>query len=253
MKLYFLNLGYCDVDKGMVLTPGSDVGKRVLIPIVGYLIETDDGTRILIDTGMHRKHIDDPGATFRGMEFAEYLTVIMRPEDDITNRLAELDLTPNDIDVLVSTHFHFDHAGNHGDFGSARIVAQREAYDFATTNPGAFPDDIWNLPHLTYDLIDGDTELVPGVELTKTNGHAPGHMSVLVRLPNTGPVLLAIDAIYTLENLVAGNWSGSMDPVAARESGERLQEIAEREDAWLITGHDPVQWADIRLAPAFYD
>ena len=92
MKLYMLNLGHCDVDKGGVLTPGSGDGTRVVIPIVGYLIETNDGQRILIDSGMHRKHIADPEATFRGTDFNALLTVIMGPEDDIANRLAELGL-----------------------------------------------------------------------------------------------------------------------------------------------------------------
>jgi N-acyl homoserine lactone hydrolase len=253
VKLYLIDLGHCDVDKGRVLTPGSEVGKRVIIPIVGYLIKTNDSRHILIDSGMHRKHIDDPEATFRDTEFNELLTVIMRPEDDIVNRLAELGLRPDDIDILVSTHFHFDHAGNHGDFGASRIVTQRESYEYAKAHPGTFPDDIWDLPHLHYEMVDGDVELVPGVELIKTNGHAPGHMSVLVRLKNTGPVLLAIDAVYTQENLEMENWMGYMDPAASLESANRLRAIAKREGAMLITGHDPAQWAGLKLAPAYYD
>ena len=252
MKLYLINLGHCDVDKGMVLTPGSDVGKRIVIPIVGYLIETDDGTRILVDSGMHRKHIADPDATFRGTEFGNYLTVIMTPEDDIKNRLRELGLTPDDIDILISTHFHFDHAGNHADFANARIVTQREAHEYAKANPAPFPRDIWDLPELTYDYVEGDVELVPGVELLQTNGHTPGHMSVLVRLKNQ-PVLLAIDAIYTQENLAKDNWSGYMDPESAYTNAHRLVEIADREGALLITGHDPGQWAGLKMAPEFYD
>ena len=178
MRLYLINLGHCNADKGMVLTPGSDVGKRIVIPIVGYLIQTDDGQNILVDSGMHRKHIEDPDATFGGTEFGNYLSVLMNPEDDITNRLAELGLRPEDIDILVSTHFHFDHAGNHADFYRSRIVSQREHYEYAKANPPSFPRDIWDLPQLEYELIDGDMELAPGVQLIKTNGHAPGHMSV---------------------------------------------------------------------------
>ena len=178
MRLYLIDLGHCDADKGMVLTPGSDVGKRVIIPIVGYLIQTDDGQNILVDSGMHRKHIEDPEATFGGTEFGNYLSVLMNPEDDIANRLAELGLKPEDIDILVSTHFHFDHAGNHADFYRSRIVSQREHYEYAKANPAPFPRDIWDLPQLEYELIDGDMELAPGVQLIKTNGHAPGHMSV---------------------------------------------------------------------------
>jgi N-acyl homoserine lactone hydrolase len=53
----------------------------------------------------------------------------------------------------------------------------------------------WDDPALRYRLVDGDTELLPGLVLIETSGHAPGHQSVLVRLPQTGNVLLAIDAV----------------------------------------------------------
>lgn len=253
MKLYLLNLGHCDIDKGMVLTPGSDIGVRALIPIVGYLIETNNGQHILVDSGMHRKHIADPDATFRGLEFGKYLTTVMRPEDDIANRLAEIGLKPTDIDILISTHFHFDHAGNHGDFGASRIVTQRECYEYAKANPAAFPVDIWDLPHLNYEMIDGDYDLAPGVQLIESSGHVPGHMSVVVRLPKTGTVVLSIDAIYTKENLARDNWEGQVDPVRGRVSGHKLAAIAANENGLLITGHDPAAWAELQLSPHFYE
>jgi N-acyl homoserine lactone hydrolase len=253
VKLYLLNLGHCNVDKGVVLTPGSGVGERIQIPIVGYLVETDDGRHVLIDTGMHRKHIKDPDATFRGQPFAEALTTEMLPEDDIVNRLAEIGLKPEDIDILVSTHFHFDHAGNHGDFGAARIVTQRLAYDHAKANPAPFPLDIWDLPHLKYEMIDGDLELAPGIELIESSGHVPGHMSVVVRLPKTGTVVLAIDAIYTIENYEKDNWEGQALPEQGKANARRLVEIAEREHGLLITGHDPAAWSELRYAPFFYE
>lgn len=253
MKLYLLNLGHCDVDKGMVLTPGSGIGERIIIPIVGYLIETDDGQHVLIDSGMHRKHIEDPDATFRGHPFGEFLTTIMKPEDDIKNRLAELNLTPDDIDILVSTHFHFDHAGNHGDFGNARIITQKLAYDYAKENPAAFPVDIWDLPHLNYEMIEGDVEILPGIEVLHTSGHVPGHMSVVVRLPKNGTVVLAIDAIYTQENFEADNWAGQALPEEGKRNAQRLVEIAARENGLLITGHDPAAWGELNYAPFYYD
>ena len=253
MKLYLLNLGKCDVDKGRVLTPGSGEGERIIIPIVGYLIETDDGQRILVDSGMHKKHIEDPGATFGGTPFEEILTPIMRPEDYIGNRLGEIGRSVEEIDILVSTHFHFDHAGNHGDFGGSRVVTQRAAYEFARAHPEAFPQDIWDLPQLRYELVDGDVELAPGVELLESSGHVPGHMSVLGRLPKSGTLLFAIDAVYVQENLDTDNWSGQRDPEIARASARRLTAIAAEENATMIFGHDPAQWAGLRLAPACYE
>lgn len=253
MKLYLLNFGHCDVDKGVVLTPGSGVGERIIIPIVGFLIETDDGQHVLVDTGMHRKHIEDPDATFGGTAFGEYLTTIMTPEDDIKNRLTEIGLTPDDIDILVSTHFHFDHAGNHGDFGNSRIVTQRLAYEHAKAHPAPFPLDIWDLPHLNYEMIDGDVELLPGIQLLETSGHVPGHMSVVVRLPKTGTVVIAIDAIYTMENLETSNYQGQALPEQGKINAERLAAIAKAENGMLISGHDPAAWANLKYAPYYYE
>lgn len=253
MKLYLLNLGRCDVDKGVVLTPGSDRGRRIEIPIVAYLIETDAGERVLIDTGMHRKHIDDPDATFRGYPFAKALTTIMRPEDDIVVRLAELGLTPADIDILVCTHFHFDHAGNNADFSGSRVIAHRAALEWAQAHPGPFPESEWNPPGINFELIDGDLELLPGITLLATPGHVPGHLSVVMRLPNNGTVVLAIDAIYTRENVETDNWQGQALPEEGRASAIRLLELAANENGLVIPGHDPSDWDALQFAPFFYD
>lgn len=252
MRLYILDLGQCDVDKGAVLTPGLDDGLRIQIPVVGYLIQTDDGTNILVDTGMHSKHIADPLATHRGSPFADVLRIIMRPEDDVVSRLAQLGLRPEDVQVLVSTHFHFDHAGGHRHFGRSRIVVQRECYEDAVGS-NAPTRDLFDLPALRYDMVDGDADLVPGVRLLRTPGHVPGHMSALVRLPRTGPVILAIDAIYLQDNLDADNWGRYTDPDQARASARRLVDLARQERAVLIYGHDPAQWATLRKAPTYYD
>ncbi|MEZ4626067.1 MAG: hypothetical protein R2843_15050 [Thermomicrobiales bacterium] len=68
-------------------------------------------------------------------------------------------------------------------FIGSRVIAQRDAYDWALAHPGAFPESEWNPPGIEFELIDGDLELLPGISLLATPGHA-GHMSVVVRLPN---------------------------------------------------------------------
>lgn len=243
MRLHLLRLGSLHVDKGQVLTPGSGDGVSILIPVPAYLIETDDGQRILVDTGSHRKYILDPDGTLGGTPFSSDIRVVMTERDDPVARLAELGLNPSAIDILVTTHFHFDHSGNLADFGDARIVVQRSAYELAKSGYPPYNRERWDLPYLRYDLIEGDVEIAPGVELLLTGGHAAGHMSVLVRLPNTGPVLLAIDAIASMENLRTGNWRTADDPEQAAASAARLSALAESEGAFLLSGHDPDQWA----------
>lgn len=63
-------------------------------------------------------------------------------------------------------------------------------------------------------LVDGDTELLPGLELIETGGHAPGHQSVLVRLPGTGTILLPIDAVPFAEGFTRDAQDDGSDPDA---------------------------------------
>src|SRR2546428_145239 len=59
----------------------------------------------------------------------------------------------------------------------------------------------FDLPGSRWRLLDGDTELVPGVTVLRTDGHTPGHQSLLVELPESGPVVLAGDSCYWQEHI----------------------------------------------------
>lgn len=178
MKLFVLQLG--------LLQP-------LRIPVPGYLIQTAEGENILVDSGFPESYIHDPPGPLGPLE----LRAEVRPEDHVVARLAELGLAPRDIDFVVCTHFDADHAGNHDLFQNAELVVQRQHYDAAKSGDArsAVVRQHWEAPGLRYRLVDGDTTLVPGVDLVETSGHVPGHQSVLVWLPRTGPVLLAVDAV----------------------------------------------------------
>lgn len=219
-------------------------------PYPGYLIQTDDGTNVLIDTGFPREMI---GA------YREATSPSPRVEEEeyVVNRLAALGLTPRDIHYLIATHLDGDHAGGHDEFPESEIVIQgahlamaREHERFQRTR------DHWDAPGLRYRTVDGDTELLPGITLIETSGHKPGHQSVLVRLPETGPVLLAIDAIPRMdqrdpETRTVG--TADMDEAGVRASTRKLMDLAAREGVTLIIhGHDPDQWRTLKKAPDYY-
>ena len=102
-----------------------------------------------------------------------------------------------------------------------------------------------------YRLLDADEELAPGVGLLVTPGHSAGHVSLLVRLRETGTVVLACDAISREAELATGINGGATDAEAARRSAERLVDVARRHEALLVYGHDPAQTA-LRRAPDAY-
>ncbi len=217
------------------------------IPAPSYLIQTDDGANVLIDTGFS-KHFEAPSMDLRLAE-----------GDYIVNQLAALGLSPRDIRYLVCTHFDQDHAGGHDAFPDAELIVQRRHYEVARS--GTHPRfermrTHWDHPSLCYRLIDGDCTLLPGIELIETSGHVPGHQSVLVRLPQTGPVLLAIDAVTQAAQFDAERRElgpHDMDLASVRASTRRLVELARREGAALVVfGHDAAQWPTLKKAPDYY-
>ncbi len=238
MRLYLLHLG--------TMQPGE-------IPVPGYVIQTSDGINILVDTGWPRSFVDDP-------QNPPGLTIKIAPEDTVVARLAVIGLQPSDINYLVCTHLDDDHSGNHDLFSNAELIIQRQHYEIAISGHPRFAANraAWNHPSLRYRLIEGDIELVPGVELLETSGHVPGHQSLLVRLPVTGNVLLAADAV--MHRSMADAKTREMfitdmdDESTIRQSTEKVSDIAQKENAaFVVYGHDSEQWASLHRSPAFYE
>jgi N-acyl homoserine lactone hydrolase len=209
-----------------------------------YLLQTNDGKNILIDSGLPADHART------GMPPAEN-------EKNVLEHLAELGLDPNDIDILICTHFDVDHAGYNDAFTHAELIVQRSHYELARAGHARFASARahWDHPDLHYRLVDGDTELLPGLTLIETSGHAPGHQSVLVFLPQSGPVLLAIDAVilqrlFTLERQALPMDDNEEQLLA---STRKLLDLVEREQVKLVIfGHDGSQWQTLKKAPDFY-
>jgi N-acyl homoserine lactone hydrolase len=253
MRLYVLSAGASEVDKGVMLTPGIDNGVWVSTPVPAYLIETDDGERVLIDTGLHPGHIEDPGMTWRGTPMEALLRPAMLPEHTLEHQLGLIGLGVGDVTHVVSSHLHFDHCGQHDKFREQPILVSEEHLRAARADPAFFPSRSFDVPGLNWQFTGADPQLFRGIRAIDTPGHAPFHRSFLVELPSTGPIVLAIDAIISSHQLETDSWAGQPDPETARASGQLLQQIARRHDAQIFFGHDPDQWAAIRHAPDFYD
>ncbi len=213
------------------------------IPIVCYLVQTGDGKNILVDSGL--PEIMPEGET----EFEN--------GRDIIEQLASIGLKPDDIDTVISTHYDIDHAGRHAAFTKAQYVVQHVHHLDAASNPRfAANRPQWDQPMERIRLVDGDTELLPGLELIETSGHVPGHQSVLVRLPKTGAILLTIDAVNFSADFTRDKQDDGSNPdaEAIRASTIKLLDLVEREHIGLVIfGHDMGQWETLKKAPEFYE
>ena len=94
-------------------------------------------------------------------------------------------------------------------------------------------------------------ELFDGLTLLETPGHTPGQMSLLVDLPETGPVILTSDTISRPEEL-EGDFAGYWRPELAKKHARRLIALAEERDAFVIFGHCPKQWPTLNKMPEYY-
>ena len=237
-RLYLFQLATSDVPIG---------GGRIL-PMVAacYLVQMSDGQNILIDTGLP--------ADYQRSEH-------MPPAENAKNvleHLAELGLTADLIHIVIATHFDVDHAGYHDHFPQAEFIVQRSHYEVAKAGDRRFAEarSHWDDPALKYRLVEGDSEILPGLWVIETSGHAPGHQSVLVYLPQTGPVLLVIDAVilqrlFTMERPALPD-EGSVEEV--RATTRKLLDLVGREHVQLIVfGHDGEQWKTLEKSPEFYE
>lgn len=220
---------------------------RLLDMVLGcYLIETNDGKHILIDSGFPTALSQSLGKSSIGQE------------TNVIEQLDKLGVRPKDIDILICTHFDVDHVGYHDAFPMAKFIVQRQHYELARSGHPRFAAARahWDNPALHYHLIDGDTELLPGLTLLETSGHTPGHQSVLVRLPLTGLVLLAIDAVVMQRLFTPDRQTWPMDDneEQLRASTRKLLRLVEQEHISLVVfGHDGQQWQTLKKSPFYYE
>lgn len=236
-RLFLLHLSSTTVPLG---------GERRLEMALGcYLVECECGRRILIDSGIAAETRPDNAP-------------LARNETNVLEQLDRLSLRPGDIDTVICTHFDVDHCGFHDSFSHAEFVVQRAHSDLARSGHSRFESARahWDHPALRYRVVDGDTEVLPGLTLLETSGHTTGHQSVLLRLPYTGTVLLAIDAVM-MQSLFTPDrkaWPNDEDEEQLRASTRKLLAIAENENVALtVFGHDGAQWETLKTAPEFYD
>lgn len=151
---------------------GTDFGKIITVP-VWQAVVTGGAETVLFDTGF-----GDPRLPLNTFWQAQ-----RKQDQEIIPQLKKLNLKPDDIDIVVNSHLHVDHAGNNALFKNAKFYVQRDELGYAYL-PASFQTKLYDrkdFDHpLDYIQIKGDYELFDGVKILSTPGHTPGHQSLVI-------------------------------------------------------------------------
>jgi N-acyl homoserine lactone hydrolase len=186
------------------------------IPVHGFVIKHPTEGAILVDTGVGWP-----------TELVQEWKVVNRHAADA---LAEHDLSPADVRIVINSHLHFDHCGQNAVFKHAPFYIQRS--ELARARRADTVTSQWfDFAGARFELIDGDAQIAEGVRVVATPGHTVGHQSVIVDTPDGGAVMIG-DAAYTsdiyreVDDADLEMWDGQYsDREAWLESLHRLHEM----------------------------
>lgn len=211
----------------------TDGTRLVYGPYLLFLIEHPGG-RVLFDTGMHPKW-KAAAVSPRRIEVGE--------ADDVLSLLAGAGVAPEEVDHVVVSHLHYDHAGGLQFFPHAPVWVQATELRFARA-PAVYQRELYDRDDFEHRVrwqeLEGAHDLFGdgAVTMLPTPGHTPGHQSLCVQLPS-GLHVLAADASYLESAMRARHVPGVVwSPDAMVTSWETLEALERDRGARLIFTHD---------------
>jgi len=230
--------------------------------IVAYYIKGDE-KNILVDTGYS---IDHNLLKYFEPHISRYF--VRSKKQELPTALKQIKIQPEDIDIVINTHLHFDHCTNNHLFGNAEWIVQRKELQYAiapqpisqlkipTSETPEWRSAFGLIPMLqermpiNFTLADGDKEITDNVSVMLTPGHTVGSQSVIVRT-NKGAIVIAGDNVPRFEV-----WNQYLQnekiPVArlrytapysneeySKQLHESFQKIQRIEPLFVLPSHDP--------------
>ena len=247
VQLYAMTCGWLTVPLAGFLE--GEEG-RLAVPVPSYLIVHPRG-RVLFDAGLHLDTQHD-AAGYLGRA-AKIFEIAFEPGEEVSARLAAVDIGVGEIDYVIASHLHFDHVGGLAQIPDARLVIQSAEWaagrepDLIASN-GYRPTD-YDLGHDVLE-VSGEHDLFgdASVVTVPTHGHTPGHQSLKVRL-GSREVILAGDACYLRRSIEDMHLPRTLHDREATIESLRLLKRLERQGAQIFYGHDPDFWETVPQAP----
>jgi len=212
-----LAVGFNETDQG-IMTYQRYYGKRIILPIYTFAVKGGN-LKILVDTGLEDF-----------MPSSEIEEQVGFPIMQFEDALATVGWKPEEIDIVIHTHLHNDHCENDVLCSNAEVYVQQAEIDFFN-NPHPidhryYPDV---LEGVNLKIIDGDAEIIDGIEVLFTPGHTPGGQSVVVETSEGKAIITGL--CCNAENFPRGGGviapGVHLDVIQAYESMKRIKEAAD--------------------------
>lgn len=209
--------------------PDAPADETIDVPCFAYLL-TSPGRTVLVDTGP-----DVEAARRAGFRTTGDAVGALRAALDARGRRS------GDVDTVVHTHLHYDHAQNHTEFPAATVLVQERELRWACAGGDGFvldPEELVASLGARLQPVRGEASPAPGLRLHLTGGHTPGHQ-VLVVETEAGEVCIAADVLPLAANRT------TIAPTCADGAAVERFLAAAADARWLLLpGHDP----DVRTA-----
>lgn len=253
LRLYTFDCGTIEMnDLGLFSREGKYDGQTNSAVDSCYLIRHPKGD-LLWDTGLPEELIALPEGLNNG---AFHLKVSVK----LTDQLQSIGVSPADIEYLSVSHSHFDHVGNAGKFAASTFIVNPEEYAHMFSAEAKADPDTFG----TYAALENAKR----IEFTKTHdvfgdgkvvihampGHTPGHSVLLVRLDNSGSVLLTGDMYHlTRARELKTVPKFNTDAEQSKASMQMFEALAASENARVVIQHERADVSRMPKLPAYLD
>ncbi|MDR3225241.1 MAG: N-acyl homoserine lactonase family protein [Clostridiales Family XIII bacterium] len=247
LKFTVLQLGFLNHPKYLVIDQ-EDKAENFHSPMLAWLFEHPTLGKILYDTGNH-----ETGAKYWGAHARE--TYPVSSVITIKDKLAEIGLTVDDIDILVQSHLHMDHTGGLPYFAGTKagqsilvnVEDAKQAFLVCRTeeDTGAYSERFICDPGIRFKTTEGETALADDFILFPQKCHTPGVNGIIAKTENHGNFIFVADAIYLKEGFDKNTPPGGSINKTSEEFHNHvkvIRDLQKKYAATIIFGHDPEQY-----------
>ena len=242
------------------LLKDTRIGTPFDIPVTFFLIKHADQW-VAFDTGNNAMVSKDPVGYWSEAVVKAY-TPVMKDYEEFQLQIKKLGLTPKKIKCAILSHGHLDHAGAIDNFKGTDVPLYFQKKELetikaavATGNKTAYiPEDFKVMNELNIKPIDGVLDIFGDqtVVAFPTPGHTPGHQSLLVKQSSGKNLVIAADAMYTLENMWDAIPPGLAWDIPQSTQGLYIFKAMKFMGAEVVPSHDPEYWKNKPLVPKMF-